>query len=67
MLVITHRNSASAPLRLPTEHGAFPDAGLTQPLCAVADAHWLGFDVNYACAHDRRTVLVTAGPPAAGA
>jgi predicted nucleic acid-binding protein len=60
MLAITHRAHASVPLRLPSDHGAFPDAIMAQPLCAIPDAHWLGFDINYACAHNRRTALVTA-------
>ncbi len=33
---------------------------MAQPLCAILDAHCLGFDVNYACARNQRTVLVTA-------
>jgi hypothetical protein len=60
MLAITHRTHALAPLRLPSEHGAFPDAVMARPLCAILDAHWLGFDINYACANDHRTALVTA-------
>jgi hypothetical protein len=60
MLTNTHRTHASAPLRLPSEHGVFPDAVMAQPLCAILDAHWLGFDINRACAHAQRTVLVTA-------
>jgi hypothetical protein len=60
MLAVTHRTHASAPLRLPSEHGVFPDAIMAQPLCAILDAHWLGFDINYACARNQRTALVTA-------
>lgn len=60
MLAMTHRNHASAPLHPPSEYGVFPDAILTQPLCAILDAHWLGFDVNYACAKNQRTALITA-------
>jgi len=33
---------------------------MAQPLCAILDAHYLGFDINYACAHNRRTALITA-------
>jgi len=33
---------------------------MAQPLCAILDAHWLGFDINYACARNQRTALVTA-------
>jgi predicted nucleic acid-binding protein len=60
MLAITHRTHASAPLRLPSEQGVFPDARIAQPLCVILDAHWLGFDLNYACARNQRTALVTA-------
>lgn len=60
VLVTTHRRSADDPLRLPSEDGLFPAAILTEPLCVVPDAHWLGFDVNYACVHNRRTTLVSA-------
>lgn len=60
MLTNTHRTHASAPLRLPSEHGVFPDAVVAHPLCAILDTHWLGFDINHACARDQRTVLVTA-------
>ena len=60
MLTNAHHTHASAPLRLPSEHGVFPDAVMAQPLCAILDAHWLGFDINRACARDQRTVLVTA-------
>jgi predicted nucleic acid-binding protein len=60
MLEITHSNSAKAPLRHPTKDGVFPHAILTRPLCAVVDTHWLGFDVNYACAKNQRNVLITA-------
>ncbi|MGP8242395.1 MAG: hypothetical protein ACLQQB_11625 [Solirubrobacteraceae bacterium] len=60
MLAIAHRTHASAPLRLPSEHGVFPDAVMAQPLCAILDTHWLGFDVNHACARNQRTALVTA-------
>src|ERR1700719_3962399 len=59
MLAITHRTDASAPLGL-SENGIFPDATTAQPLCAILDAHWLGFDINYACARNQRTTLVTA-------
>jgi hypothetical protein len=60
MLTNTHRTHASAPLRLPSEHGVFPDAIVAQPLCAILDTHWLGLDINHACARDQRTTLVTA-------
>jgi predicted nucleic acid-binding protein len=60
MLAITHRAHASAPLRLPSEQGVFPAAIIAQPLCAILDAHWLGFEINYACARNQRTALVTA-------
>ncbi len=59
MLTNTHRTHASAPLRLPSEHGVFPNAVTTQPLAAILDAHWLGFDINRACACNQRTVLIT--------
>jgi hypothetical protein len=60
MLTNTHRAHASAPLRLPSEHGVFPDAVTAQPLCAILDTNWLGFDINHACARNQRTTLVTA-------
>jgi hypothetical protein len=60
MLTNTHRTHASAPLRLPSDHGVFPDAVVAQPLCAILDTNWLGFDINRACARDQRTTLVTA-------
>ncbi len=60
MLAITHRTHASAPLCLPSDHGVFPDAIMAQPLCAILDAHCLGFDINRACARNQRTALVTA-------
>jgi len=60
MLAITHRTHASAPLRLPSEHGVFPDAVTAQPLCAILDTNWLSFDINHACVRNQRTALVTA-------
>ena len=60
ILAMTHRANASVPLCLPSQDGVFPDAIMAQPLCAILDAHCLGFDINYACSHRRRTTLVTA-------
>jgi hypothetical protein len=59
MLGVTHRSSAEVPLRLPSEDGLFPAAGFAEPLCVVPDAHCLGFDVKYACAHNQRTTLIS--------
>ena len=56
---------AIAPMRLHLfafrlSNGVFPDAVMAQPLWAILDTDWLGFDVDHACACNQRTALVTA-------
>lgn len=60
MLTTRHAEGAVAPLVGPSDDGVFPDANAIEPLCVVPDTHWLGFDINYACAKRCRTTLVAA-------
>src|SRR6266511_1895715 len=55
-----HIKSASAPIEMPSSHGAFPSAILHAPPPIVLDANRVRHDLVYACRHRTRTTLVNA-------